>query len=648
MNRYCYSLFLLLILVGPTCQHALTQALRATPNEAVSMGQYIPLKEFTINEIISRVGRTPSALVSFFESNFAKENYSGSLRGPRSVLITKASNSLDGARFLSTLLRSAGHQTRVVMLDTTDKTFIPASRVPSAPRPQNAASSELPGVLDQVAATALLVTMGLGDCIHADCRLGTAGPSIPAPPTPDTTAYGVQLLEGGTWRTIHGGAYDKTLWRGVDLSPMATKPVELTLDFVYDTETGTTVHNALRARLDQEDVAFRPLWLDFAVSGGSAHAVLHLPDTTISGSDIPIVVPGGPPHPWGKLQDVRLTIVGGHPHTFNSSFSLKPPSTAIDSKSQAWKGTLLKSVHSISIVTGTPSIDYLVLTSTNRLPMEKQSYGEALNAFNLMYFALRALFPASPDRPAAIRVINGPNVLTTSVYEDGQNKSEVAINLARKNYEISIVGASTSFGEQMWNGFLDRGLESLMVRLMTGASLDLDFMLPESDQQPRFTTVRQAGDLMPFALSTAQIDRLRARLAAGVIVAYPENAVRGIATSVYWELERDGMVEDWDQWDRHSQIEEGFLNQIGRAIRENLGTILQCVAVFALSASAPRLNADPTEAPVAEVVETALKAITEKEKAKCKQAAANRLVGSKGGLLGEVAEKAARKPWWKK
>ena len=241
--------------------------------------------------------------------------------------------------------------------------------------------------------------------------------------------------------------------------------------------------------------------------------------------------------------------------TFTRSSSLLPPPSAGEPASQNRHERLLSSVTVISVVTGTPSIEYLANAAVIRSLNAQQSFAMAANAANLFYFAVRDALPASPDRSDAVRILNAPNVLTTSVYADDEkgSRSTIAMNLVRKSYEVLLRDTEVSFGERVWNGLLDRAAEMFVLGLLRDA--------PEGSDQSKgpglvkFTIVRKLDTPLPFDLSQEQMARIRERLAAKSVLAYPDGTRVGDSDAVYWEIASDGTTEDWDRFDRHQILE---------------------------------------------------------------------------------------------
>src|SRR5690606_13810702 len=219
----------------------------------------------------------------------------------------------------------------------------------------------------------------------------------------------------------------------------------------------------LQAELPLEQIEFAPIVLEFAIGDGSATPRLHVAGTVLSGDRFPVAAtaedrsanpfssvggaldaipdtiggeePARAHASAGELRDVRLLLVGAdRDGAFSRSFSLAPPSVRADGGEDE-RAALLDARHVVTVVTGTPSIEYLVHDFAMATEDASVPQARLLNHFALGYFYLRSLLPASPDREA-LRFIDGANVLTTSVYPTADDSFAIVMNLARKRYGL--------------------------------------------------------------------------------------------------------------------------------------------------------------------------------------------------------------------
>ena len=80
----------------------------------------IPRDTFDPKAIVEKVGNDPAKLFEWVRDNTYWVPYRGSLRGPIGVLMDRLGNSLDRALLLAELLRTAGHQARLVCAELSE------------------------------------------------------------------------------------------------------------------------------------------------------------------------------------------------------------------------------------------------------------------------------------------------------------------------------------------------------------------------------------------------------------------------------------------------------------------------------------------------------------------------------------------------
>ena len=79
-----------------------------------------PRDTFDPKAIVEKVGNDPAKLFEWVRDNTYWVPYRGSLRGPIGVLMDRLGNSLDRALLLAELLRTAGHQARLVCAELSE------------------------------------------------------------------------------------------------------------------------------------------------------------------------------------------------------------------------------------------------------------------------------------------------------------------------------------------------------------------------------------------------------------------------------------------------------------------------------------------------------------------------------------------------
>lgn len=653
---------------------------------------------FSLADVVDMVGTEPRALLGFFNDAIARRGYRGALRDARSVLITRAANSLDGSRFLAALLSSAGHRARVVTL---------GARPESTSSYIHPTAADLPAFLEGVATSTLHDVMALGDKLYAEGLIGDDAGERERGSRDSEALYGVQIWEEDDWRFIHGQALPDQPVRPIDLAGTGAGTIEFSVDVVYESDDGSALRNVLRVERDLAEIAFAPVWLDFHVDRDSANPVLHLAASAFEGSKFPVNpqvsdqglaggtaaafsemasaidgIPGEiagsrrrsdprstetPSQRPARIRDIRLAITAmGNPafprrqaQSVQQSFSLSPPSGTADTSTL--EGKIINSIHGISVVTGTPVHDYL-LSSTRfgdavgRAPEEART----LNAFNLIYFALRDLLPASPNNTRAYRSVDGPNVLTTSLYPADRSEPgiEIVSNLAETNYQLVSPGDDITFADRMWNGVLDHNLETFLLEL-----IDSDLTRVSEPRHPQ-SPIRLVTDTTaepPFELSAAQLARLDRSLTDGMVLAYSKPDTSAATGAMWWEIGIDGSTQAWNRWDRHQgllqvvekTIKTGVALRVARGVR-----VLGCAAYMALAVSSNVLETvsvvDPGVQTLADILSGLESASKDAVELACKNravgkriATAVRISSGKRGAFRRASQVYRRKPWVK-